>query len=227
MPQHPFDNGEMRVRDEMLAPFPRTKSVIKEHLRDYYALITHNDDRLGSIIDALKAKGIYENTIIIYSGDNGLAVGQHGLFGKQNLYEHSTNIPLIITGPGIPVNARAEAFVYLTDMYPTLCQMLDIPIPQSVDGSSFYHVFNDPGADHHQFITTTYKANQRAIRDNRFKLIRYRVNDQEHMQLFDLIEDPYETTNLVVESFYSGELDRLNKSMFEQLKQFNDTIWVK
>lgn len=227
MPQHPFDNGEMRVRDEMLAPFPRTKPVVKEHLRDYYALITHNDDRLGNIIDALKARGIYDNTIIIYSGDNGLAVGQHGLFGKQNLYEHSTNVPLIITGPGIPVATRSEAFVYLTDMYPTLCNMLGIPIPHSVDGSSFYHILKDPGADHHRFITTTYKANQRAIRDAQYKLIRYQVNDQEHWQLFDLAKDPYETRNLVEEASYSNELDRLNKSLFEQMKQFNDTIWVK
>jgi len=227
MPQHPFDNGEMRVRDEMLAPFPRTKPIVKEHLRDYYALISHNDDRLGDIIEALKAKGIYDNTIIIYSGDNGLAVGQHGLFGKQNLYEHSTNIPLIISGPGVPVNVRSDAFVYLTDMYPTLCNMLDIPIPPSVDGSSFFHILKDPGADHHQFITTTYKANQRAIRDDRYKLIRYRVNDQEHMQLFDLEKDPYETNNLVEESSYGNELDRLNKSLFEQLELFNDTIWVK
>ena len=227
LPQHPFDNGEMRVRDEMLAPFPRTKPVVKEHLRDYYALISHNDARLGNIIDALKAKGIYDNTIIIYSGDNGLAVGQHGLFGKQNLYEHSTNIPLIIAGKGIPIDIRSEAFVYLTDMFPTLCEMLELPIPSSVDGSSFYHVLRDPGNDHHEFITTTYKENQRAIRDEQYKLIKYLVNDEEHVQLFDLTEDPFETENLVGEDTYSAVLDRLNKSLFEQLKQFNDTIWVE
>ena len=105
--------------------------------------------------------------------------------------------------------------------------MLGISIPPSVDGSSFYHILEDPGADHHQFITTTYKANQRAIRDVRYKLIRYRVNDQEHKQLFDLLEDPYETKNLVEESSYNTELDRLNKSLFEQMRQFNDTIWVE
>lgn len=227
MPQHPFDNGEMRVRDEMLAPFPRTQPIVKEHLRDYYALISHNDDRLGDLIDALKAKGVYDNTIIIYSGDNGLAVGQHGLFGKQNLYEHSTNVPLIMAGIGIPANVRSEAFVYLTDVYPTLCEMLGLPIPQSVDGASFNHLFDNPGADHHQFITTTYKENQRAIRDSQYKLIRYQVHDQEHTQLFDLINDPYETVNLVDQESYTNELDRLNKSLFEQLKQYNDTIWVK
>jgi arylsulfatase A-like enzyme len=92
---------------------------------------------------------------------------------------------------------------------------------------SFYHVLRDPGNDHHEFITTTYKENQRAIRDEQYKLIRYRVNEEEHVQLFDLTEDPFETENLVGEDTYRAVLDRLNNSLFAQLKQFNDTIWVE
>jgi arylsulfatase A-like enzyme len=224
-PQHPFDNGELDVRDELLAPFPRTIPVVKEHIRDYYAMITHNDERLGNIIDALKNRGIYENTIIIYSGDNGLAVGQHGLFGKQNLYEHSTNIPLIICGKGIPVNQRSEAFVYLTDLYPTICEILRIPIPSSVDGSGFYHLFNNPDNPHHEYITTTYKSYQRAIRDNRFKLIKYHVKNEKKIQLFDLVSDPYETNDLSMEVEFGQELERLDQKLTEQLEMFNDTIW--
>ena len=145
LPEHPFDNGELKVRDELLAPFPRTESIVKEHIRDYYALITHNDEKLGEIIAALKDKGVYENTIIIYLADNGLAVGQHGLFGKQNLYEHSTKVPLIICGKDISVNQKSEAFVYLTDLYPTICELLGIPVPASVNGRSFYDLFKTPG----------------------------------------------------------------------------------
>jgi len=226
-PQHPFDNGEMRVRDEMLAPFPRTKPVVKEHLRDYYALITHNDERLGNIIDALKTKGIYNSTIIIYSGDNGLAVGQHGLFGKQNLYEHSINVPLIISGKGIPANQRSNAFVYLTDLYPTLCEMLGIVIPQSVDGSSFNSIFGEPENAHHKYIVTTYKSYQRAIRDTQYKLIKYHVNNKKHIQLFDLRNDPYETNDLSKNTDYAQDLQRLDAQLAEHLKMFNDTIWVE
>jgi arylsulfatase A-like enzyme len=188
-------------------------------------MITHNDERLGNIIDALKNRGIYENTIIIYSGDNGLAVGQHGLFGKQNLYEHSTNIPLIICGKGIPVNQRSEAFVYLTDLYPTICEILRIPIPSSVDGSGFYHLFNNPDNPHHEYITTTYKSYQRAIRDNRFKLIKYHVKNEKKIQLFDLVSDPYETNDLSMEVEFGQELERLDQKLTEQLEMFNDTIW--
>jgi arylsulfatase A-like enzyme len=227
LPQHPFDNGEMKVRDEMLAPFPRTPQIVKEHLRDYYALITHNDDRLGDIIAVLKEEGMYENTIIIYSGDNGLAVGQHGLFGKQNLYEHSINIPLILRGKGIPVNQRSEAFVYLTDLYPTICEMLGISIPPSVDGTSFYDLLQDPGKSHHEYITTTYKSYQRAIRDVQYKLIKYHVNDERQTQLFDLINDPYEITDLSENTDYQDEILRLEAKLAEQLKLFNDTLWVE
>ena len=226
MPQHPFDNGEMRVRDEMLAPFPRTKPIVKEHLRDYYALITHNDERLGNIIAALKAKGVYENTIIIYSGDNGLAVGQHGLFGKQNLYEHSINVPLIISGKGIPVNQRSEAFVYLTDLYPTICEMLGLEVPGSVDGSSFYPVFFEPDKRHHEYVVTTYKSFQRAIRGEQYKLIKYHVNNEKHTQLFDLRNDPYETNDLSGNSNYTREIEHLNAQLTEHLTIFKDTIWI-
>jgi arylsulfatase A-like enzyme len=209
MPAHPFDNGELKIRDEQLAPWPRTKPVIKEHLRDYYALITHNDERVGDILNALKAQGMYDNTIIIYSGDNGLAVGQHGLMGKQNLYEHSMGVPLIIAGPGIPNDVRTDAMVYLTDLFPTLCDYLNIDIPESVQGESFFNVLKDPGSDHREQITTSYKKVQHSVRDARYKLIRYDVKGKVTLQLFDLLNDPYETKDLSQDSDHAEILEKL------------------
>jgi arylsulfatase A-like enzyme len=189
-------------------------------------MITHNDEKLGEIIAALKEKGVYENTIIIYSGDNGLAVGQHGLFGKQNLYEHSTKVPLIIYGKGISANQKSEAFVYLTDLYPTICELAGIPVPTSVNGRSFYDLFSTSGDFHHEFIVTTYKSYQRAIRDKRYKLIKYHVNDIRHTQLFDLVNDPFEISNLSENIEYADERMKLDQKLTEQLKLLNDTIWI-
>ncbi|GAF96928.1 unnamed protein product, partial [marine sediment metagenome] len=121
MPEHPFDNGELIIRDELLAKFPRTPEEIRTHIAAYYAMITHVDAQIGRILDTLKETGNAENTIIIFSGDNGLAVGQHGLLGKQNLYEHSVHVPLIISGPGMPVGEKRDALCYLFDIFPTLC----------------------------------------------------------------------------------------------------------
>ena len=120
LPQHPFNNGEMVIRDELLAPWPRTPAVVRQNLADYYAYINYLDDQIGRILDALKASGQFDNTIIVFSSDNGLAIGSHGLFGKQNLYDHATHEPLIFAGPGIPAGQRRDAFCYLFDIFPTL-----------------------------------------------------------------------------------------------------------
>jgi arylsulfatase A-like enzyme len=99
LPQHPFNNGEMVVRDELLAPWPRTADVVRRQLADYYASITFMDEQIGRILEALKASGQYENTIIVFSSDHGLALGSHGLIGKQSLYDHSMHAPLLLAGP--------------------------------------------------------------------------------------------------------------------------------
>ena len=108
---HPFDNGALHIRDEELAAFPRNPEEVKEHIAEYYAMITHLDYEIGRVIQKLEEKGLLENTIVVFAGDNGLAVGQHGLFGKQSCYEHSNRVPLIFAGPGIPQGEKRDAYV--------------------------------------------------------------------------------------------------------------------
>ena len=109
LPRHPFDNGELTVRDERLAPWPRTPEVVRQHLADYYAYIAFLDAQVGRILDALRASGQYDNTIIVFSSDHGLALGSHGLMGKQNLYDHSMHAPLLFAGPGVPRGRQIDA----------------------------------------------------------------------------------------------------------------------
>ena len=97
---HPFDNGDLKVRDEVLEDFPRDPYKVRQHIAEYYAMITHLDAQMGRVLDTISACGMADNTIVVFAGDNGLAVGQHGLFGKQNMYEHSVRVPLIFSGPG-------------------------------------------------------------------------------------------------------------------------------
>ena len=108
-PLHPFDNGELFVRDEQLAPWPRTPADTRQQLADYYACITGLDYHVGRIFQALKEAGQWENTIVVFTGDNGLSMGEHGLFGKQNLYEFGgMHVPLVLAGPGIPQGAATR-----------------------------------------------------------------------------------------------------------------------
>ena len=127
LPQHPFDNGMIKdIRDENLAAYPRTREVIGDQLCEYYGLITHLDEQVGRILAALEETGHAENTIIIYAADHGLALGSHGLLGKQSLYEHSMRGPLIIAGPGIPAGRSTAAFTYLFDLFPTICDLAGV-----------------------------------------------------------------------------------------------------
>ncbi len=100
-PFHPIDNGWMTGRDEALAPWPRTEDEVRKHLHDYYGCISSIDFHIGRILKTFEDLNELENTIIIFSADHGLAMGSHGLFGKQNLYEHSMRSPMIFAGPGI------------------------------------------------------------------------------------------------------------------------------
>lgn len=93
-PERPFDYEEKITRDENLAAYPREPEEVKKHIAEYYGMISHLDNELGKVIQTLKEKGLDDKTIIIFSADNGLAVGEHGLMGKQNNYEHSIRVPL-------------------------------------------------------------------------------------------------------------------------------------
>ena len=127
------------MRDEKLAPWPRTPDVVRQHLHDYYACITSIDHHIGRILGTLTKTGDLENTLIVFSSDHGLAVGSHGLFGKQSLYEHSMKSPLIFAGPGIP-RGRSAALAYLYDIFPTVCDLAGVVVPPSVDGKSLVPV---------------------------------------------------------------------------------------
>lgn len=146
MTQHPFDNGHIVLRDELLAEWPRTPQIAKEHLSDYYAIISHLDAQIGRVIAALKERGLYENTLIVMAGDSGLGVGNHGLLGKQNIYEEDgIHIPLIMSGGLVEAENRGrriDALCYNYDVMPTVCELAGIPIPTSVTGRSLMPVIN-------------------------------------------------------------------------------------
>lgn len=227
MTEHPFDNGELRIRDELLAPFPRTEAEIRRHLCDYYAMITHADAQMGRVLEALKRTGEMDNTIIVFAGDNGLAVGCHGLMGKQNLYEHSTRVPLVMAGPGVPVGARSAALCYLLDIFPTLCDLAGFTVPESVEGRSLLPVMRGEQAGR-DALFLAYKNIHRGIRTRTHKLIEYNVNGTRMTQLFDLVQDPFELKNLAASAGQAELLGKLRERLVELAAELNDPAgWVE
>ncbi len=191
--EHPFDNGELVIRDEQLAPTPRTPERVRKEIADYYAMITHMDAQIGRILDAIDRSG--QPTIVAFVSDHGLAIGSHGLLGKQNLYEHSMGAVFILRGKNVPANQTRDDLVYLHDLGPTICELTQIDTPDSFTSRSLVPATRDESRrarrDH---VVLGYRDVQRAIVGERWKLIAYPKIDR--VQLFDLQSDPDEMHDL-------------------------------
>lgn len=238
MHQHPFDNGHIFLRDEQLAEWPRTIQVSQKHLSDYYAIISHLDAQIGRVIAALKANGTYDNTIIILAGDSGLAVGNHGLMGKQNIYdEDGVHVPFIISG-GL-VNSsdkgrRIDAFSYIHDIFPTVCDLAGVEKPATISGKSLVPVIKGELKENRDHTYHAYRQHQRAYRKGNYKLIEYvRAPDSNRKrgdfvagsrvtQLFDVSKDPWETFDLAGFPEYQEKIAELRKEMKAKAKELGD-----
>jgi arylsulfatase A-like enzyme len=221
LPEHPFDNGELQGRDERLAAFPRSEDEMRRHLAEYYGTISHLDHEIGRVLDELDRRGFADDTIVIYSSDQGLAVGgRHGLMGKQNLYD-DVKPPLVIAGPGIP-QGGSDALVYLYDLFPTICELAGAKIPQAVEGKSLLGVVEGRDSMLRDTLFCAFKDFQRMIRDDRWKLIQYQAGGTRNTQLFDLKSDPEETRNLADDPAAAAERQRLERLMRQARQQFGD-----
>jgi arylsulfatase A-like enzyme len=220
LPIHPFDNGEQLVRDEKLAPWPRTEAEVRRHLWEYYAVISGLDYHVGRLLQALKDQGQYDETLIVFSSDHGLAVGSHGLMGKQSLYEHSVKVPLVFAGPGVP-KGQSDALAYLLDVFPTVCDLVGAGVPDGLDGRSLAPVLWGKEAKVRDSLFTAYREVQRAVRDERWKLIRYpHINKT---QLFDLKADPDELRDLAGDPGHDGQVQRLMGLLADWQQRLGDT----
>lgn len=196
LPQHPFKNAPQVTmgRDEGLAPWPRKKDVISDQLCEYYGLITHLDEQVGRILAALKDSPHANNTLIVYTADHGLAMGSHGLLGKQNVYEQSMRCPLILSGPGISKGHASDGFTYVHDLYATLCDVAKVDAPAGIDSRSLLPVIQGNTGKVRDSCFLPFQNNQRAVSDGRWKLHVY--PQITHRLLFDLSTDPHEMSNI-------------------------------
>jgi len=222
-PRHPFDHGNAGGRDEKLLPLPRTADDIRDQLAAYYAVIDDMDAQIGRILQKLEETGRRDNTIIIFTSDHGLAVGSHGLMGKQNMYEHTVGVPFIIAGKGIPQGRRSSACIYLRDMFPTTCELAGIEIPATVTAQSFAGILrgNQPKASRQTAYGYFYDR-QRMIRTDRWKLIYYPRLDRH--QLFDLQADPHERHDVSANAEHADRLHRLRSQMEQWFRSRGDTV---
>ncbi len=226
LPEYPYKDEigcSEKLRDEALAPFPRTRYSVQKHIQEYYALITHLDVQIGKILDALRSSGKIENTYIFFTADHGLAVGQHGLLGKQNLFDHSVRPPLIVYGPDVPKAAKRDQQVYLQDIMATTLDLAGLQKPSTVFFNSLMPVIRDKKSEgSYAEIYGCYMDLQRMVRTDRYKLIVY--PEAKKLLLFDLKKDPREMKDLSDNPKFQKVLDDMKRRLQQQQRQMGDHL---
>jgi len=196
IPTHPHREAmgaPQSLRDEKLAPAPRTPHAVKVHRREYFAIITHLDAQIGRILDRLDASPAGKSTVICFTSDHGLSCGEHGLMGKQNPYDAAVRVPFLLAGPGIPAGKKVDARIYLQDIAPTFLALAGAPIPQDWDFKDLRPLW-EGGGQGRERIYFAYMREQRMLITGRHKWIVF-PRAGVH-QLFDLAADPFETKDL-------------------------------
>jgi arylsulfatase A-like enzyme len=201
LPAHPFDNTHMTVRDEVAVSgvwARRDERTICNELGREFACSENIDIQIGRVLNKLEAMGELDNTYIFYTADHGMAIGRHGLQGKQNLYQHTWRVPFIAKGPGVQAGVRAEGNIYLLDVLTTLCDLAGIDTPKTSEGISFKPVLEGKQNSVRDVLYGVYcggaKPGMRCIKGGDWKLLKYDSprDGVRETQLFNLAENPHE-----------------------------------
>lgn len=205
----------------------------QRYMRDYMKVVKSLDDNVGRILDYLEDKGMLENTLVVYTSDQGFYMGEHGWFDKRFMYEESMHTPLLMHLPkGLKAKGEIREMVQNIDYAPTFLELAGIPVPEDMHGVSllpllrgehpvdwrkalYYHFYEYP-AEH--MVKRHY-----GVRTDRFKLIHF-YNDIDTWELYDLKEDPTEMHNLYGNSDYASIVDSLKETMLELQEQYNDPV---
>lgn len=229
LPEYPFKDyigAGKSLRDEKLAPFPRTEYAVKVNRQEYYAIITHMDQQIGRILDALEKTGKKEETYIFFSADHGLAVGQHGLLGKQNLYDHSVRVPFIVAGPDLQAGKQVEAPVYIQDITASTLDLAEVEKPKHVEFTSVMPLARGDSDKHvYDAIYGAYLQLQRSVTMDGFKLIVYPKASR--TRLYKLDDDPLERRDLANDQEHKKTKQHLFRRLLELQEQMGDKLDLK
>jgi len=221
LPEYPYneDAGSGRtLRDERLAPFPRTKYSVQVNRQEYFAIISHMDEQIGRILDALEASGKADCTYIFFTADHGLAVGDHGFIGKQNMYDSSMRVPMLIAGPGLKPEKVVDAPVYLQDVMATSLDLSGGEMPKHIEFNSLLPLATgQTEKSNYDAIYGAYLGVQRMIRRDRYKMIIYPAANI--VRLYDMVEDPLEMNDLAQSEDKPADLMHTLFAQFKKLQK--------
>ena len=205
----------------------------QRYMRDYLKVVKSLDDNVGRVLDYLEEKGMMDNTLVVYTSDQGFYMGEHGWFDKRFMYEESMHTPLIMHLPkGLNAKGDIAEMVQNIDYGPTFLELAGVKVPEDMHGVSllpllkgehptdwrkalYYHFYEYP-AEH--MVKRHY-----GVRTDRYKLIHF-YNDIDHWELYDLKNDPNELHNLYGEATYEPVVAEMKQQMLQLQEQYNDPV---
>ena len=227
--EYPYKEGMKAgksLRDEKLGPFPRTEHAVKVHRQEYYAIVTHMDVQIGRILDELEKSGMAEDTYVFFSADHGLGVGHHGLFGKQNLYEHSTRVPFIVSGPDVPKGKKVAAPIYLQDVMASSLEIAGLEKPDHVQFNSVLPLARgETKKSSYDAIYGAYLSVQRSVTVKDKKLLLY--PNVPVVRLYDVAADPMEMKDLAGDAANKALMRKLFARLLKLQKETGDKLDLK
>jgi arylsulfatase A-like enzyme len=205
-------------KDQIKLNYPEHNQLAKEIKEAYYATTTFVDAQIGRILKKLKKTGLDKNTIVVFTSDHGYHLGEHGHWQKQTLFENATRVPLIFSGPKVPIGVISNSPVELIDIYPTLTDLTEIETPSHVVGRSLVPVFKKHDLKVRQSALTRWKASQHkkefegySIKTVRYRLTMWGKDGKEGFELYDHRNDKEELINLANKIEYKSILDSLKE----------------
>lgn len=198
--------------------------LAQRSLRDYYRLITHVDDWVGTLTETLAAKGFADNTVILYTSDNGFYLADRGLAGKWFMHEESIRLPLVVHDPRLPAAARGtrrDEMVLNIDVAPTILELAGAPVPDEMQGQSLMPLLNGESVPWREQFLYEHRINIRTIpksegvRTKRWKYVRYTESEPLVEQLFDLEHDPLEEQDLARDAGQAEQLEAMREKWRE------------
>ncbi|MCA8997630.1 MAG: sulfatase-like hydrolase/transferase [Planctomycetaceae bacterium] len=225
-PEYPYKDGmgcSEKLRDEHLAPFPRTEYAVEIHRQEYYAIITHLDEQIGRILNQLEETGKRDSTWIVFTADHGLAVGHHGLIGKQNMYDHSVRVPFMIIGPGVEAGQKIDIPIYLQDVMPTTLELAGVEKPDHVEFHSLLPLLRGEQTEgSYDAIYGAYVDRQRMVTMDGYKLILYPKISV--ARLYHVAEDPHELHDLLADGKTHPMAAKLFARLLKLQTETGDTL---
>jgi len=210
--------------------WPIDETDMRKLVAGYYAMLTHLDDQIGRIRTMLEEKREWDNTIVVFASDNGIAMGRHGCYHKQTSHDHDAHVPLIMAGPGILKGDACDSMVYLYDLFPTLCDLTNLTTPASVEGRSLLPMLQGANMSGRSVLYHAYVQNWRAVYDGRYRFLIYARKNEKNDSvmvrrfLFDMQEDPMEANDLSEDQAHTDNVRRLEALLIEQRDIYGDPV---